>query len=532
MTRRLGSGLVAMVLAAAVATLTAADKPNFSGRWQLGTDYLDIDHRDPTLIVQSGTRTRFLATDGTARTDVLRTTGRWDGQAIEVRTTEPALVERLELSADGTRLTVTTNGKAQTYQRADLRAGVATVDITPAALLPMYGYANRKCGPANGVHDPLMAKAVVFESGPVRVAIVSMDLGSFVSARLVADLKQQFGLEAVLIATSHTHSGPQFVPSSSAPTSALGPTEDGGATYLAELEGKIVDVVRRASASMFPARLHTGRGEITIGYNRLLPREHGRSRALFDNLERRPLGPLDAEFQVLEVREAKTDAPRAVLVHYGTHSVVLGPTNCKYSADYPGAMQAAIERAVPGAQAMFIQGGAGDVNPIFQGRTGQEKEDFALVARTGELLAAEVLKTRATLRAIPAPSLPIRARSELLAFADRWEASRRHEVGISTIAIGREIAIAALPGEPLHRLQTRWKQEADAVFPLFYGYTYSAGGVWPGYLPDIRSAAQGGYGADSTSTRIEIGAGERIIDRHLIHLYDLRGMWRAQPGPS
>ena len=102
-------------------------------------------------------------------------------------------------------------------------------------------------------------------------------------------------------------------------------------------------------------------------------------------------------------------------------------------------------------------------------------------------------QARATLRAITAPNLAIRAKSELLTFNDRWDATRRHEVGISTIASGREIAIAALPGEPLHRLQTRWKQEADAAFPLFYGYTYSAGGVWPGYLPDIRSAANPGH---------------------------------------
>jgi hypothetical protein len=532
MKRALTVGLISAALAAAVSLSAAADKPNLSGRWQLGRDYIDIDHRDPILIVQAAGTTRFLSTDGVARTDVLRTTARWNGQAIDVQTTDPAGVERFELSADGTRLILTANDKPQTYQRADLRAGVATVDVTPSAFLPMYGYANRKCGPANGVHDPLMAKAVVLESGPVRVAIVSLDLGSFVGARFVADLKQTFNLDAVLISTTHTHSGPQFVPSSSAPTSALGPTDTGGAAYLADLQGKVVELVRRASASMFAARLHTGRGEIALGYNRLLPREHGRSRALFDNLERRPLGPLDSEFQVLEVRDAAADAPRAVLVHYGVHSVVLGPTNCKYSADFPGAMQAAIEKAVPGAQAMYIQGGAGDVNPIFQGRTGQEKEDFALVARLGELLAGEVLKVRSTLRAIAMPSLPIRARSELLTFKDRWDATRTHDVGISTIAIGREIAIAALPGEPLHRLQTRWKHEADAVFPLFYGYTYSAGGVWPGYLPDIRSAAQGGYGADSTSTRVEIGAGERIIDRHLIHLYDLRGMWRAQAGPS
>lgn len=532
--RRTLAGVVGVVaaLSAAAMLLAAPDRPDFSGRWVSGSEYLDIDHRDPIFIVQSGGRTRFLATDNVARTDVARTIARWDGQAVEVRTTtEPAGVERFEVSADGSRLAVTADGTTRAWQRADLRAGVAAVDVTPSALLPMYGYANRKCGPANGVHDPLMAKALVLESGPVRVAIVSMDLGSFVSPRLVTDLRQRYGLEAVLLAASHTHSAPQFLPSSSAPTSQQGAPANAAATYFAELEEKIAALVGRAATSLFPARLATGRTEIALGYNRLLPREHGRSRALFDNLERRPLGPIDSEVRLLEVRDA-AGAPRAILAHYGVHPVVLGPTNCKYSADFPGTMQAAIERAVPGVQAMFIQGGAGDVNPIFQGRTGQEKEDFALVARLGELLAAEVIKARAGLRAVPAPSLPIRAAGEVVTVVDRWDAARRHEIGISTVAIGRQVAIAAVPGEPLHRLAVRWKQEAEAEFPLFYGYTYSSGGVWPGYLPDIRSAAQGGYGADSTSTRVEVGVGERLLDRLLIQLYGLRGMWREAPGPS
>jgi hypothetical protein len=42
-----------------------------------------------------------------------------------------------------------------------LQAGVARADITPASFMTMYGYANRKCGPANGTHDPLYAKALV-----------------------------------------------------------------------------------------------------------------------------------------------------------------------------------------------------------------------------------------------------------------------------------------------------------------------------------------------------------------------------------
>jgi hypothetical protein len=119
----------------------------------------------------------------------------------------------------------------------------------------------------------------------------------------------------------------------------------------------------------------------------------------------------------------------------------------------------------------------------------------------------------------------------VLTFGDRWEPGRTIDVGISTVLIGREIAIATLPGEPMHKLQTMWKQQADVPVPLFFGYTYSAGGTWAGYIPDLRTAAYGGYGADA-STRIEVGAGEALILRHLRNLYGLLGMWRDQPGRS
>ena len=49
-----------------------------------------------------------------------------------------------------------------------LQAGVARVEITPASLMPMYGYATRKCGPATGTHDPLFAKALVLATGNAR----------------------------------------------------------------------------------------------------------------------------------------------------------------------------------------------------------------------------------------------------------------------------------------------------------------------------------------------------------------------------
>jgi hypothetical protein len=404
-----------------------------------------------------------------------------------------------------------------------LMAGVARVEITPAGSMPMYGYANRKCGPSSGTHDPLMAKVLVLESGGTRVALVTADVGSLVTDTLRRDVASRLGIPTLLLAASHTHSAPSFLPFGSAPA-----TSEEGRAYLTEIERSIFDAIAEATRAMFPARLGVGRGSLQLGYNRLLLRDDGRARALFDNLERVPYGPVDPEVVVLRVDDA-SGTPRVLLVHYAMHAVVLGPTNCKFSADFPGVVQAEVERALAGTQVMFVQGGAGDINPLFQGRSGNEDADFSQVAKIGHLLAGEVLRANARVTPLAPVAEPIAVKSEVLTFAERWDAGKTMEVGISTILVGREVAIAAVPGEPMHRLQRLWKEQADVPVPLFWGYTYSAGGTWPGYIPDIRSAAYGGYGADA-STRIEVGGGEQIMLRHLTHLYDLRGMWKDAPG--
>jgi len=406
---------------------------------------------------------------------------------------------------------------------AELKAGIARVEITPSTFMPMYGYANRKCGPANGTHDPLFAKVLVLEVGDSRMALVTTDLGSLVSDNLRRDVASKLKIPVLLLSASHTHSAPAFLPFGSAPAS-----DDVSRAYLAELERKIFGAIEAASRAMFPARLGVGKGSLQLGYNRLLLREDGRARAVFDNLDRVPYGPVDPEVLLLRVDDAQGRA-KALLVHYAVHAVVLGPTSCKYSADYPGVLQSAVERELEGAQVMFVQGGAGDINPLFQGRSGKEADDFAVMEKMGQLLAAEVIRANKAVRPLAPVVDPITVRSEVITFNDRWEKDKTMEVGITTILIGREIAIATVPGEPLHKLQKMWKEHADVPHPLFYGYTFSSGGTWAGYIPDLRSAAYGGYGADAT-TRIEVGAGERIMLRHLTFLYDLLGMWKDKPG--
>src|SRR5438093_6515036 len=143
-----------------------------------------------------------------------------------------------------------------------LRAGVARVDITPATLMPMYGYANRKCGPANGTHDPLFAKALVLEAGGSRMAIVTLDLGSIVSDNLRREASAKLNIPLLLLSASHTHSGPAFLPYGSSPSSSPEAT-----AYLAELERKVFGALEEASRAMFPAKLGIARGSIQLGYN-------------------------------------------------------------------------------------------------------------------------------------------------------------------------------------------------------------------------------------------------------------------------
>lgn len=401
----------------------------------------------------------------------------------------------------------------------ELLAGLARIDITPSTFGPMYGYRNRRCGEGKSVHDRLHAKALVLQAGAARMAIVTMDLGSIATEAVFRRAAAELNLPVVLLAPSHTHSAPAFL--------AISLGTDTPSPYLAEVEEKIIQVLREASAAMAPARLAFGRGSIRLGYNRLLVREDGRARALFDNLDRVPHGPVDPEFILLQVSTPE-GKPRALIVHYTAHPVALGTTNCQYSGDYPGVLQSRVEAAMPGVQAMFVQGAAAETNPLFQGRTGDSEKDFATMTRMGDLLADEVLKAVKHIPPAAARPASIRYRTQTLTFKNRWDPAKTVPVGMSTILINGEIAIASVPGEPFLTMQDRWKRDAGTPHALFYGYTQSTPDPWPSYIPDIRSAARGGYGAGNATT-IEVGAAERIMDQHLIELYGLRGMWLTAP---
>src|SRR5881227_4063276 len=63
---------------------------------------------------------------------------------------------------------------ARDARETELRIGAAEIDITPPVGYRMAGYFDERL--ATGIHDPLMAKAVVMKQGDETIALVYCDL--------------------------------------------------------------------------------------------------------------------------------------------------------------------------------------------------------------------------------------------------------------------------------------------------------------------------------------------------------------------
>jgi hypothetical protein len=66
------------------------------------------------------------------------------------------------------------------------------------------------------------------------------------------------------------------------------------------------------------------------------------------------------------------------------------------------------------------------------------------------------------------------------------------------------------------------KKRARLPHLMFVGYCND----FQQYFPTIEAAAEGGYGADTLTAPAAVGAGERIMNRALLDLYEMRGRIR------
>jgi len=433
---------------------------------------------------------------------------------------------------------------------AGFKAGAVKVDITPPTGLPMYGYFDRT-QLSKGTLDPLYARVLVLEVGGKRLALVTLDLGRVFGtaslAKLRAQLTRSSGISFLLITASHTHSGPNILdeyPSNRAP-----------AWETACLD-KIAHAVEEACEHLEEARLGTGYGEVTIGYNRRRVFPDGTVSMFWTNPDKVPTSPVDPTVSILRV-DTVGGKPLAIVVNYACHPVVFGPDNLEYSADFVGVMARAVEERVGTATGssplcLFVQGGDGDINPYYAttplGDGAVKKRDW-----TGEQLGQEAARVAETINTVAAEQPSLEFAEDPMTFPVRWDAQKfrqgmlaaygeriyedhadllnaehpRRELAlpVTAVLINKTLALVGMPGEPFVDFQTDWRRRCPVRDAFFAGYTNG----YLDYFPTIRAAAQGGYGAADSDTYVAVGAGERMLDHALIRIYEMLGQLADVP---
>ena len=225
-----------------------------------------------------------------------------------------------------------------------LQAGVAKVDIT-----------DREAGPVN---DPLFVKALVLKSDATTAVLITVDavaigeIGRIKSdylSNVRSRLEKELGIPAtnVLVNASHCHG-----------------------IVCAEVEQRTFQAVEAALQKIVPVRIGVGVGhEDRIMENRRLKLKSGREAdvrhaySLPPDDEVAEVGPVDPQIGILRV-DRQDGRALAVVYNFACHPIQGVPSGAN-TADVIGFASKVIENNLnEGTTALFLQGCAGDINPV------------------------------------------------------------------------------------------------------------------------------------------------------------------------
>ena len=135
-----------------------------------------------------------------------------------------------------------------------LRVGFGAADITPALDKPVYiaGYGKNRV--AKGIHDPLMARAMVLADGDKKIAIASIDVVGLFHPVVERIRRRLPGFTYVLVSSTHNHEGPDTLGlwGPSAFQSGVDPA------YLKKIEDGVVKAVQQADGELHAATARIG----------------------------------------------------------------------------------------------------------------------------------------------------------------------------------------------------------------------------------------------------------------------------------
>ena len=358
-----------------------------------------------------------------------------------------------------------------------LLAGAASVEIVLPGGTPLAGYGGlpRRAWfprlfsrspafwfkPAQGVHDAPRARALVIESGVTRILFLSVDLVG-IDPSLVSELRGRLarsglGYSGLIVAASHTHSGPGAYGEST--LFALLALDHLSPEVRGPILGALEQAARQAEERREPALVGAGRVEV------------------HDVARSRLRAPLDPELGVLKV-VARDGRPVALIWNYAIHGTALGMHNLLLSGDLMAEASARIERRLQ-APALFVNGAVADVSPARHGWEGVRAGGAALaeaaLAAWARIRPAADASLAAVADRVALPSPALALGNCLGGWLPRWV-----RVGLSSalptsaemvaVTVGQS-GWVTIPGE----LETRLGLEIKAARPSALAQVFVAG---------------------------------------------------------
>ena len=443
-------------------------------------------------------------------------------------------------------------GKVPAWPAGSLMAGLAIIDITPPVGYRMSGYFRERL--STGISNPLHAKALVLRQGDQRAALVFCDiigLSLAVSSRARRRAAKKTGIPAknILIAATHSHTGPLYFGTLRKHFHDLTVSEHGSdpcekVDYSSQLVDKLVKVITEANAAVKPVCLEAGMVEQRgLSFNRRFHMKDGPVRfnpgVLNPNIVR-PAGPIDPEVGIIFFRgespqdssQRKDDKPLAGLVNFALHLDTVGGT--EYAADYPFFVEQSLRRMFgKDFLLLFGTGTCGDINHIDVTKKERLKTKYI-----GETLADTV--KAAELEVVAEPKLAVRreivqvplqrygpeklawARDSIkkvgtreLSFLEQVEAYKilaiemrggeKIHLEVQVFRLARDVAVVGLPGEVFVDLGLAIKRASHFATTLVVELCQDA----PGYIPTKKAFAEGSY--ETVNSRIAPGGGEMMV---------------------
>ncbi|MBL7649280.1 MAG: neutral/alkaline non-lysosomal ceramidase N-terminal domain-containing protein [Candidatus Hydrogenedentes bacterium] len=396
-----------------------------------------------------------------------------------------------------------------------MKIGLGRVAITPSKPVWMAGYASRTEPGSGKLHD-LWTKAMAIEDGSGnKVVIVTADIIGFsldMTDAVSKRIEDAYGIPRsnLLFNSSHTHCGPVVKNDGLHITYGLeGANEERAVEYTRELAEMVYQAIDASIKDLAPGTLSWGIGEAMFAKNR---RAYGAGGVSNDF---NPIGPVDHDVPVLLAKGAD-GVVRGVLFGYACHNTTLSIQ--EFNGDYAGFAQLTVEKAFPGATALFAQGCGGDQNPlprrevVLAEKYGTELGGAVSAVSNGQMtpvdgaISARYKVIPLALSAPPTEAevdaqltsqdvyLQRRAKKLKAIYAEKGALPTSLPYVVQVIKLGNDVQITALSGEVTVDYSLLIKYHYPRHKQFVMGYSNDC----PAYIPSLRVLKEGGYeGGDS-----------------------------------